>query len=231
MFLMPTRWDFSLSPFPLLQSSACAQFCLWRQDFMQTESCHRMEQKVGAPNPNAILHWRNRITDELMRRPVSADVDNPSDCSSGFTCRSSSNPPISDKYQWLIQILTALRHFWKQMSPLQRERSDWQDLFFPCAFPSLSFDKRKTEQLIFKAPNSFQHLTRRCEKWTQLNMLGKPQWGIARTLFGHCPNSDCTPPPALKRALWGTFFPGRFEQICQITVLTVHKCTKHPGKP
>ena len=39
-------------------------------------------------------------------------------------------------------------------------------------------------------------------------------------LFGHCPNSDSTPPLALKRALWGTFFPGRFEQICQITVLT-----------
>ena len=29
---------------------------------------------------------------------------------------------------------------------------------------------------------------------------------IASPLFGHCPNSDCTPPPALKRALWGTFF-------------------------
>ena len=54
---------------------------------------------------------------------------------------------------------------------------------------------------------------------------------LASPLFGHCPNSDYTPPPALKRALWGTFFPGRFEQICQITVLTVHKCTKHPGKP
>ena len=54
---------------------------------------------------------------------------------------------------------------------------------------------------------------------------------LAPPLFGHCPNSDYTPPPALKRALWGTFFPGRFEQICQITVLTVHKCTKHPGKP
>ena len=56
---------------------------------------------------------------------------------------------------------------------------------------------------------------------------------LAAPLFGHCPNSDYTPPPppALKRALWGTFFPGRFEQICQITVLTVHKCTKHPGKP
>merc|ERR550532_284372 len=48
---------------------------------------------------------------------------------------------------------------------------------------------------------------------------------LASPLFGHCPKSDYTPPPALKRALWGTFFPGRFEQICQITVLTVHNCT------
>ena len=27
---------------------------------------------------------------------------------------------------------------------------------------------------------------------------------------GHCPNSIYTPPPALKRALWGTFFQARF---------------------
>ena len=32
-------------------------------------------------------------------------------------------------------------------------------------------------------------------------------------LFGHCPNSDCTPPPSLKRALWGTLFPDRLEQM------------------
>ena len=50
---------------------------------------------------------------------------------------------------------------------------------------------------------------------------------LASPLFGHCPNSDYTHPPAL----WGTSFPGRFEQICRITVLMVHKCTKHPGKP
>ena len=29
-------------------------------------------------------------------------------------------------------------------------------------------------------------------------------------LFGHCPNSIYTPPPALKRALCGTFFQARF---------------------
>ena len=29
----------------------------------------------------------------------------------------------------------------------------------------------------------------------------------------------------------GHFFSDRFEQICRITVLTVHNCTKHPGKP
>ena len=50
-------------------------------------------------------------------------------------------------------------------------------------------------------------------------------------LFGHCPNGDCTPPPALKRALWGTLFLDQFEQICQITVLTVHKCHKASWQP
>ena len=38
-------------------------------------------------------------------------------------------------------------------------------------------------------------------------------------------------PPLTEPGTLGHFFPGRFEQICQITVLTVHKCTKHPGKP
>ena len=50
-------------------------------------------------------------------------------------------------------------------------------------------------------------------------------------LFGHCPNCDCTPPPALKRALWGTLFSNQFEQLCQITVLMVISAPKHPGKP
>ena len=36
-------------------------------------------------------------------------------------------------------------------------------------------------------------------------------------------------PLALKQALWGTLFSDRFEQICQITVLTVQSVTKHPG--
>ena len=29
---------------------------------------------------------------------------------------------------------------------------------------------------------------------------------VSVILFGHCPNGNCPPPPALKRALWGTFF-------------------------
>ena len=33
------------------------------------------------------------------------------------------------------------------------------------------------------------------------------------TLFGHCPNSYRPPPPSLKRALWGTLFPGRMQQM------------------
>ena len=32
--------------------------------------------------------------------------------------------------------------------------------------------------------------------------------------FGHCPFSDCTPPPALKRALWGTSFRKKCPKPC-----------------
>ena len=49
---------------------------------------------------------------------------------------------------------------------------------------------------------------------------------ITQCLFGHCPNSDCPPPPALNWALWGTLFSDRFEQLCQITALMVYKCPK-----
>ena len=38
------------------------------------------------------------------------------------------------------------------------------------------------------------------------------------SLFGHCPNCDCTP-TLHSKALWGTLFPDRFE-LGQITVLT-----------
>ena len=37
-------------------------------------------------------------------------------------------------------------------------------------------------------------------------MLGNGPIKIDALVFGHCPNSDCTPLPTLKRALWGTFF-------------------------
>ena len=56
-------------------------------------------------------------------------------------------------------------------------------------------------------------------------------------LFGHCPNSDCTPPPSLKRALWGTLFPDRLEQMPFELQFSLHKCPKpswqgfRPPKP
>ena len=43
--------------------------------------------------------------------------------------------------------------------------------------------------------------------------------------FGHCPYSFCTPPRTQTGTL-GHFFPGRFERLCQITVLRVYKCHK-----
>merc|ERR1712001_472970 len=59
--------------------------------------------------------------------------------------------------------------------------------------------------------------------------FGLPPFGIreaplrlASPLFGHCPNGNCTPPPHSN----GHFFPGRFERLCQITVLRVYNCHK-----
>ena len=45
-------------------------------------------------------------------------------------------------------------------------------------------------------------------------------------LFGHCPNSERPPPPSLKRALWGTLFPGRLEQMPFGLQFSLHKCPK-----
>ena len=47
---------------------------------------------------------------------------------------------------------------------------------------------------------------------------------------GHCPNSDCTPSLSVNRALWGTLFSDRNEQLCQISVLMVISAPNHPGK-
>ena len=92
-------------------------------------------------------------------------------------------------------------------------------------FPQYVFSEQKV-----KVKNNNVFFTR---KYGTCIDLREAPFKMSSPLFGHCPNSDCPPPPrpALKRALWGTFFPGRFEQICQITILMVHKCTKHPGKP
>ena len=45
---------------------------------------------------------------------------------------------------------------------------------------------------------------------------------------GHCPNSDWTPPT--HPGTLGHFFPGQFEHIRKITILTVHKCHKASWK-
>ena len=49
---------------------------------------------------------------------------------------------------------------------------------------------------------------------------------IAPPLFGHCPNSDCPPPPRPQKGTLGHFFPGRFQRLCQITILRVCECHK-----
>merc|ERR1712016_219435 len=58
-------------------------------------------------------------------------------------------------------------------------------------------------------------------------------------LCGHCPNSNYTPPPppALKRALWGTFFQARFYHFTIFTIFltiflpfSLNKCPKPSGQ-
>ena len=47
---------------------------------------------------------------------------------------------------------------------------------------------------------------------------------------GHCPNSNRTPRPSLKRALWGTLFPGRLEQMPFELHFHCISAPNHPGK-
>ena len=48
--------------------------------------------------------------------------------------------------------------------------------------------------------------------------------------FGHCPNSDWTPPPALNRALWGTFFRAIFYHSAGLYASENGKCPKPSGQ-
>ena len=62
-------------------------------------------------------------------------------------------------------------------------------------------------------------------------------FNLSPPLFGHCPNSNYTPPPALKRALWGTFFQARFSHFKGLyasgngnTCSSLNKFPKPPGQ-
>merc|ERR550517_898570 len=74
--------------------------------------------------------------------------------------------------------------------------------------------------------------------------LGKPQCekcrvylGIAQIAIDPPPPPPPPPPPSLKRALWGTLFPDRLEQMPFELQFSLHKCPKpswqgfRPPKP
>ena len=50
--------------------------------------------------------------------------------------------------------------------------------------------------------------------------LREAPFNEAPPLFGYCPNSNYIPPPALKRALWGTFFQARFYHFTIFTIFS-----------
>ena len=56
--------------------------------------------------------------------------------------------------------------------------------------------------LAFYKPNQASYETRLLTH----QVFREAPFNLSPPLFGHCPNSNYTPPPALKRALWGTFF-------------------------
>merc|ERR1712141_732129 len=62
--------------------------------------------------------------------------------------------------------------------------------------------------------------------------MGDDPFKMVPPLFGHCPNSNYTP-PALKRALWGTFFQARFYHFTIFTIFlpfSLNKCPKPSGQ-
>ena len=64
--------------------------------------------------------------------------------------------------------------------------------------------------------------------------LREAPFKLAPPLFGHCRNSNYTPPPALKRALWGTFFQAGFYHFLPFlpffTIFSLNKCHKPSGQ-
>ena len=68
---------------------------------------------------------------------------------------------------------------------------------------------------------------------TQPIILREAPFNLSPPPCGHCPNSIYTPPPALKRALWGTFFQARFYHFTIFTIFlpfSLNKCPKPSGQ-
>ena len=57
-----------------------------------------------------------------------------------------------------------------------------------------------------------------------VTLLGKPHWKSCRVYSGIAQTAIAPPPPSLKRALWGTLFPGR--QMPFELQFSLHKCPK-----
>ena len=72
--------------------------------------------------------------------------------------------------------------------------------------------------------------------WTQeedslhCRRLREDPFRLTPPTFGHCPNSNWPPPPALNRALWGTFFQAIFYHSAGLYASENGKCPKPSGQ-
>ena len=86
------------------------------------------------------------------------------------------------------------------------------------------------EQYILHMTSTNEFITKYTQSCLKPTLLREAPPKLSPGSKGHCPNSDCTPRPSVNRALWGTLFSDRIEQLCQNTVLMVISASNHPGK-
>ena len=84
-------------------------------------------------------------------------------------------------------------------------------IFTPCPINYPSPPKFVGESTLLKKYNGYNFVELSYYIiWTITLAIREAPFNESPPLFGHCPNSNYTPPPALKRALWGTFFQARY---------------------
>ena len=150
-------------------------------------------------------------------------------------------------YTCIVIVIAGIELQWKRKETIKLAAPEMQKtasknvFFFVCAFAQLAqpaqvvacaintdgtkaVSQHKTQLVFWEAQISNYAILSQIWNWI---IYASAPFKLASPLFGHCPNSDCTPlPPRTQTGTLGHFFLVRFEQLCQITVLRVYKCHK-----